>query len=1367
MKSNSDSLNIHAEYNMQSEFVKLRKEFINIYTIELFYAHNLKLKNNYIEIIKKGIDSKCSRKKVKKEIKEINRKFQKEHCVERIERRNVFEMNKHACFAEKEILNRYFFHLSIKQSNYDIREEDAALYVLFRRFCFALLNGCNERGRSKRLNEGGGILAAKLFCSFLDRIMKGDRKNVYFESLKGDLRNRTNDTKEGEAKVEKKNPCRRHTYYSLHLNNCKNGDSGNSRKRGFHIAYTICHIRSYNFSKDRMQRAHTSRLSKCRQYKHGRLKIDLESVKHIVQKYVYNDFYYNVFNSIYYTLIRKSVNFVADFVHACIIPCHRRAKENRDDNAQERILQRGELFSNVGLHPSMEKICANNFFFFFKIFFTPLNMYRQYTGNKEKINENVFFNSVKLALKESIENFLHITVVNMDKLHRQLPFGYLFNLFLFYFIFLDINFYFTATLVYDSSLSKEEKQFYELFAHSQGNNDVCEDKTGIFHIRGDNSEKKKNYTFCLICSYNKLKKESMHMQKKKKFFFFSVLYILHYNYLKRGMGEKKGIYKHQNGINDNQEDDSDEPFLSYYFNNIVSNFYFFKKYNFSFLKFREELKRDAHQCCTHYCHCCKKKKKNKERFRDYFEKVNKKWYYLQHLNGAIMGVGKKHELINRRDITNGYSKISVVNTQSCNGEKKIGENNIIQEKVQQCLFISSTHKNVPLSNRGSTCNCSQNVEKEEEYFLYCNMGHGNENKMKNYQYGKFYEQIRENITKGIFIGNREFTHNLDLHDYVSEKIKIFLENVKVFLFPLLEKLYRKSVMYINLRIYLFMVRSSFVLEKEKTKIFQKMQSVNLLYRKERRIARGKVCRKVRGNHFRSKKRDNIFWQFSAYTYCNFLRLLRSKKSKKVIFKKVKNKKIILYLKRGICNVDRWRLLLMCRLRNAVDVYRHSRMRNSEKNFPPTSGGNARTDTPSDKHNGRLSDSHGRGRGMEKFVDFVHFTLVKKGQNICLENRRHRQERDRCANRWGCYMFAGMKTNQCTETNAWKPLQKCVFTVYRNMGTLFPNVCIYIWRDDFYVQSKKDVIIFHLKQKSRDVLEDENVYYKFEGKKYTVFENVYTLKKTYKISYINLCVLFHRYCFFFYDNNPLIFSYLFSYVYCMCANCMSNYLIIKSSAEMTGKQQVSDCPYEKVRGCFYKQNGILIKYRNNTLIRTFYYLVLFLLIRYQTLVGSVSHSGLQSCIPKRIMTMLHKKLGINMECFSSPFNAILPKYCSFCPDIDKFFGSSGNFFNFEFYSGAYEVNPPFDIFLINKLIRNSYTFSTRLFESREEEYISTCDCFVFILQNEKAKIRGGINKRVVLKIKRLWENLSHIKQKKKKKKKINAAKGRYVYLNKDI
>lgn len=54
----------------------------------------------------------------------------------------------------------------------------------------------------------------------------------------------------------------------------------------------------------------------------------------------------------------------------------------------------------------------------------------------------------------------------------------------------------------------------------------------------------------------------------------------------------------------------------------------------------------------------------------------------------------------------------------------------------------------------------------------------------------------------------------------------------------------------------------------------------------------------------------------------------------------------------------------------------------------------------------------------------------------------------------------------------------------------------------------------------------------------------------------------------------------------------------------------------------------------------------------------------------------------------------------------------------------------------------------IFAFREEEYISTCDCFVFILQNAKAKIKTEIDQNTMLKIKKSWENIHHIKQKNK-------------------
>lgn len=52
----------------------------------------------------------------------------------------------------------------------------------------------------------------------------------------------------------------------------------------------------------------------------------------------------------------------------------------------------------------------------------------------------------------------------------------------------------------------------------------------------------------------------------------------------------------------------------------------------------------------------------------------------------------------------------------------------------------------------------------------------------------------------------------------------------------------------------------------------------------------------------------------------------------------------------------------------------------------------------------------------------------------------------------------------------------------------------------------------------------------------------------------------------------------------------------------------------------------------------------------------------------------------------------------------------------------------------------------IFYFREEEYISNCDCFVFILQNAKAKIKTVIDQNTMLKIKKAWENIHHVKQK---------------------
>ena len=71
----------------------------------------------------------------------------------------------------------------------------------------------------------------------------------------------------------------------------------------------------------------------------------------------------------------------------------------------------------------------------------------------------------------------------------------------------------------------------------------------------------------------------------------------------------------------------------------------------------------------------------------------------------------------------------------------------------------------------------------------------------------------------------------------------------------------------------------------------------------------------------------------------------------------------------------------------------------------------------------------------------------------------------------------------------------------------------------------------------------------------------------------------------------------------------------------------------------------------------------------------------------LINALSKDYNITTELFSSPLNNTLPKYCSAFGDLEKYFGSEGNFFNYimGIPSGVYEVNPPFIERLMNNTI----------------------------------------------------------------------------------
>lgn len=101
----------------------------------------------------------------------------------------------------------------------------------------------------------------------------------------------------------------------------------------------------------------------------------------------------------------------------------------------------------------------------------------------------------------------------------------------------------------------------------------------------------------------------------------------------------------------------------------------------------------------------------------------------------------------------------------------------------------------------------------------------------------------------------------------------------------------------------------------------------------------------------------------------------------------------------------------------------------------------------------------------------------------------------------------------------------------------------------------------------------------------------------------------------------------------------------------------------------------IKYPGD--IKTLFYC---LIVRYYTIQGG----NIQGSIPHFFVQELRKIYDINFEIFASPFNCFLDYYCSAFYDIEKYFNSAGSFKNITIKSGFYEVNPPFDKFIIEQV-----------------------------------------------------------------------------------
>lgn len=104
--------------------------------------------------------------------------------------------------------------------------------------------------------------------------------------------------------------------------------------------------------------------------------------------------------------------------------------------------------------------------------------------------------------------------------------------------------------------------------------------------------------------------------------------------------------------------------------------------------------------------------------------------------------------------------------------------------------------------------------------------------------------------------------------------------------------------------------------------------------------------------------------------------------------------------------------------------------------------------------------------------------------------------------------------------------------------------------------------------------------------------------------------------------------------------------------------------------------------NNTPTNIINNLIFILFLKYKLL---NSHNQQLSVIPEFYLE-LKKTTTLKFELFGSAINTILPNYCSLFYNIEKYFGSKGSFFKFNFNEGFYVANPPYDELIMKNMTK---------------------------------------------------------------------------------
>jgi len=128
----------------------------------------------------------------------------------------------------------------------------------------------------------------------------------------------------------------------------------------------------------------------------------------------------------------------------------------------------------------------------------------------------------------------------------------------------------------------------------------------------------------------------------------------------------------------------------------------------------------------------------------------------------------------------------------------------------------------------------------------------------------------------------------------------------------------------------------------------------------------------------------------------------------------------------------------------------------------------------------------------------------------------------------------------------------------------------------------------------------------------------------------------------------------------------------------------------------------------------------IIFRYQ-LLGSNNH---QLGILPNIIDNMVKDYNAEFECFASSINFTLNKYCSVYHDLEQYFGSLGNFFNYDIYEGSYTFNPPYQKKIIDDGI---YKILNSLKKAKEQSKKLTFFLTIPVWDKEGQKEIGCENK----------------------------------------